>query len=140
MRRRITFQSRSRLPSWSATSTAVPAPYCTAISCSSGTKSIRSSASLWARTYSKLLVEVAWLLKVTHGLITSSRANPRYRMAAIRRGTSCSRSPEKDRATNPAPSEIAIWQRSMASKGLGSPFLEGLVRSLVAENWPLVRP
>ena len=62
-------------------------------------KSSRFTASLCSRTKSKLLVEPAWLLKATQGLITSMKAAPLCAIAALMIGTSCVLSPEKERAT-----------------------------------------
>jgi hypothetical protein len=45
------------------------------------------------------LVLPAWLLKATHGLMTSMKAAPLCAMAPLISGTSCSLSPEKLRAT-----------------------------------------
>jgi len=52
----------------------------------------------------KLFVDAGWLLKVTHGLITSMNAKPLYVSAAFSSGMSCFLSPENERATKPAPS------------------------------------
>src|SRR5262245_39774653 len=76
-------------------------------------KSSRLTASLCSRTKSKLLVEPAWLLKATQGEMISIKAAPLCAIAALIIGTSCSLSPEKERATNEAPSWSAIATRSI---------------------------
>ena len=62
-------------------------------------KSSRFTASLCSRTKSKLLVEPAWLLKATQGLMMSMKAAPLWAIAALIIGTSCCLSPENERAT-----------------------------------------
>ena len=86
------------------------------------------------------MVDVLWLLKVTHGERISSNAKPFCLKAALIRGTNCSLSPEKLLATKPAPNCIAKDARSMEGKRFSSPYLLLDSLSLVAENCPFVRP
>ena len=79
-------------------------------------------------------------MKVTHGEITSTKANPLCLSPAFKIGMSCSLSPEKLRATKVAPSVSAKSAPSIASNGLASPRLANDPRSADAENCPLVRP
>ena len=97
-------------------------------------KSSRLTASLCSRTKSKLLVEPAWLLKATHGEITSMKAAPLCAIAALMIGTSWCLSPENERATKVAPSCSAIATRSMELSVLMTPRLDFEPRSAVAEN------
>ena len=68
------------------------------------------------------------------------KAAPLCAIAALMIGTSCSLSPEKERATKLAPSCSAMATRSMELSVLITPRLDFEPRSAVAENWPLVRP
>ncbi len=68
------------------------------------------------------------------------KAAPLWAIAAEMIGTSCSLSPEKERATNEAPSCNAIATRSIELSVFIMPRLDFEPRSAVAENWPLVRP
>ncbi len=79
-------------------------------------------------------------MKVTHGEITSTKAKPSCSSPALRIGTSCSLSPEKDRATKLAPSESASTTGSIGSWRLAIPPFDVLPTSADAENWPLVSP
>ena len=70
----------------------------------------------------------------------SMKAAPLCSMAALIRGTSCALSPEKERATNVAPSSIAIDTMSIGESVLTTPRLFFEPLSDVAENCPLVSP
>ena len=67
-------------------------------------------------------------------------AAPLCSNAALMSGTSCALSPEKLRATNEAPSPIAMLTRSIGWFCASAPFLLFEPRSAVAENCPLVSP
>ena len=86
------------------------------------------------------LVEPSWSAKVTHGLMTSITAVPRWAKAALSSGRSCFKSPENERATKPQPSSIATAQQSIGMSSFTLPPLVVLPTSAVAENCPLVRP
>src|SRR5260370_10917999 len=103
-------------------------------------KSSWLTASLWARTYSKLLVDSGLLLKATEGEITWIKAAPLCSIAALISGTSWALSPEKLRATSDAPSCSAKATRSIGESVLTGPRRAFEPLSAVAENWPLVRP
>ena len=79
-------------------------------------------------------------MKVTHGDSTSSIAVPLCDSAALSSADSCFLSPENDRATNVAPSSIAMMQVSMGGRSLTTPFFSVEPTSAVGENWPFVRP
>ena len=67
-------------------------------------------------------------------------AAPLCSIAALMIGTSCSLSPENERATKVAPSCIAMATRSIDESLLIAPRFAFEPRSAVAENWPLVSP
>ena len=68
------------------------------------------------------------------------KAAPRCSIAALISGTSCSLSPEKERATKVAPRRSASDTMSIGESWLPTPFLDFEPLSAVAENWPLVSP
>jgi hypothetical protein len=59
---------------------------------------------------------------------------PRWLMAALRIAFSCFESPEKERATNEAPSSMASAQVSIGGRSLMTPVLSVDPRSAVGEN------
>ena len=73
-------------------------------------------------------------MKVTHGEMTSTNANPLCAMPALRIGTSCSLSPEKLRATNVAPRLNANSTGSIGGCTFGSPRFDFDPTSAEAEN------
>jgi hypothetical protein len=70
----------------------------------------------------------------------SITAKPGYFRPAWISGTSCALSPEKLRATKPAPRFMASSTGSIGGCWLTSPFLALVPMSAEAENCPLVRP
>src|SRR5215471_19614597 len=114
-----------------------PGSYSTLMSSKCGTKVTSCSTSSCSLTYLYDLVDPSWSLKVTQGETTSSMTVPLCAIAALSMALSCFLSPENERPTNVAPSEMASAQVSIGGRSLTTPVFSFDPTSAVGENCPL---